>query len=128
MDDNKSKEGVSVKEIEKFAKKHRFEVFFSLTFILACFFSFIMWGTGIAIALAALGAVLGVIFPVAVEFVNKKVFHFIFKQEDITQIILAVVALILAIVVPPLIFFLLGAHGGKDYFHKALEIYSQNKK
>lgn len=31
MDGNKIKEGVSVKEIENFAKKHRFEVFFLLS-------------------------------------------------------------------------------------------------
>ncbi|MES2345231.1 MAG: hypothetical protein V4494_04770 [Chlamydiota bacterium] len=128
MENNKSKEGVSVKELEKFAKKHRFEVFFSLTFILACFFSFIMWGTGMAISLTTLGAILGIIFPATVELVNKKVFHFIFKQENITQMILAGVVLILAIVVPPLIFFCLGAHGGKDYFHKVCELYSQHKK
>lgn len=127
MESKKSKEGVSVSEIEKFAKKHRFEVFFALTFILACFFSFIMWGTGLAISLASLGALLGVIFPAQVELACKKTFHFVYKQEDVTQLILAGVCLILAIFLPPLIFFLLGANGGKDYIHKALEHCSQCK-
>jgi len=35
------KEGVSVKEIEEFAKKHRFEVFFCLMFLFACVFGLV---------------------------------------------------------------------------------------
>lgn len=128
MENNKPKEGVSLKEIEQFAKKHRFEVFFALLFILACFFSFIMWGTGLAVSLAALGAILGVLFPGKVEFFSKKGMEFVFKQEDTTQIILGVVALIIAIFLPPLIFLKLGVHGGKDIYHRSVEIYSHLKK
>lgn len=130
MDNNQQqqKEGVSVKEMEKFAKKHRFEVFFALTFILACFFSFIMWGTGLAITLASVGAILGVIFPARVELICKKAMEFIFKQEDTTQLILGIVVLIIAIFLPPLIFLKLGLHGGKDLFHRAAETYSRLKK
>ena len=125
MDGNKAKEGVSVKEIEKFAKKHRFEVFFCLKFVLACFFSFVMFGTGWAIILAAVGGVLGVLFPAKIEHFAKKSFQFVFKQEKTVQIILGIVALILAIFIPPLTFFIMGAHGGKSIQHLAVEIYQK---
>src|SRR5438128_129285 len=100
MDMKKDKDGVSVKEIEKFAKKHRFEVFFGLAIVLACFFSFVMFGTGWAILLASVGGILGVLFPAKVEFIAKKVYNFIFKQEQTIQIVLGIFGLILAIFIP----------------------------
>jgi hypothetical protein len=39
MDGNKK--GVSVKEIEEFTKKHRYEVFFCALFVLTCIFSLV---------------------------------------------------------------------------------------
>ncbi len=128
MDMKKAKEGVSVKEIENFAKKHRFEVFFCLAILLACFFSFVMFGTGWAVILAGIGGILGILFPAKVEFVAKKLFHFIFKQEESVQIIFGVVTLVVAIFLPPLIFLLLGAHGGEGMRHLAVEIHAQHKK
>jgi hypothetical protein len=127
MDGNKPKEGVSVKEMEAFAKKHRFEVFFCLAFILACFFTFVMWGSGWSIIAAAVGAIIGVLISGKVTHFSKMVFGFIFKQEQSTQLVLGIVALILAIFIPPLYFLLLGLHGGKDMHHWALEVYSQKK-
>ena len=112
MNEEKKIEGVSVKEIEAFTKKHRFEVVFTLALVLACFFSFIFFGTGWAIILAAIGGVLGVIFPGKIEAVSKKIFAFVFKQEQITQLILGVVLLIFAVFLPPLIFLVLGFGGG----------------
>src|SRR5579863_1602645 len=119
MDKNPSKEGVSVKEIEEFTKKHRFEVFFCLAFILACFFSFVMWGPGWSIFAAALGAILGVLLPEKIAHMSKSILQFVFKQEQTTQLILGIVLLILAIFIPPLCFLLLGLHGGKDMRNSA---------
>ncbi|MES2122522.1 MAG: hypothetical protein V4492_07070 [Chlamydiota bacterium] len=127
MDQKKPKEGVSVKEIEEFAKKHRFEVFFCLAFLFACFFTFVMWGPGWSIIAAAAGAILGVLLSGKIEHLAKTIFQFIFKQEKTTQLVLGIVALIIAIFIPPLIFLMLGLHGGKDMYHKALEIRAQNK-
>lgn len=124
---DKFKEGVSVKEIENFTKKHRFEVFFCLVFVFACFFSWAFFGTGWSIVLASIGAILGVLMPGKIEFLGKRTFHFIFKQEQTTQIILGVVSLVLSIFLPPLIFLLIGMHGGKSLYHQAMEIYSQHK-
>ncbi len=126
-DEKKPKEGVSVREIESFAKKHRFEVFFCLLFILACFFTFVMWGPGWSIVFAAIGAILGVLFGGKVTHLSKMAFHFVFRQEGTTQLVLAIIALILAIFIPPLYFLLLGLHGGKDMHHWALETHSQHK-
>ncbi len=114
MDKNKSKNGVSIKEIETFTKNHRFEVFFCGTFVLACIFSFIMWGTAWAVIAAGAGAILSVLLPEKVGLFSKKVWQFVLKQEPTTQIVLAVVTFILAIVIPPLIFFWIGLHSGKD--------------
>ncbi|HEY5236403.1 MAG TPA: hypothetical protein VIJ14_09515 [Rhabdochlamydiaceae bacterium] len=124
MDPNKLKEGVSVKEIEAFAKKHRFEVFFCLAFIFACFFSFVFFGPGWSIFLAGIGGVLGVIMPARIELLTKKISHFIFKQEKTTQIVLGVVGLVISIILPPVIFLFLGLHGGKSMHHQVMTIHS----
>ncbi|MBS0604738.1 MAG: hypothetical protein JSS60_06850 [Verrucomicrobia bacterium] len=128
MDGNKSKEGVSVKEIEEFTKKHRFEVFFCLAFVLACFFTFVMWGPGWSVVAAAVGAILGILLSGKVTHFSKMVFQFIFKHEQTTQLVLGIVFLILAIFIPPLYFLLLGLHGGKDMHHWAIEIYNQKSR
>lgn len=127
MNDKKTKEGVSVKEIETFAKKHRFEVFFCLAFILACFFSFVFFGTGWAILLASIGGILGVIIPTQIENLARGIFQFIFKQEQTTQIILGVVGLIISIFIPPIIFLFLGLHGGKSMHNHTVEYSSRGK-
>lgn len=125
MDTQKLKEGVSVKEIEDFAKKHRFEVFFCLSFVLALFFSFVFFGPGWGVVFAGIGGVVGVILPMQVGTLVRKIFHFIFKQERTTQIVLGVVSLIVSIFLPPLVFLLLGLHGGRSMHRQATEAYTQ---
>jgi uncharacterized protein YacL len=127
MDGDKPKEGVSVKEIEAFAKKHRFEVFFCLAFILACFFTFILWGPVWSIIAAAVGAIIGILLSEKIQNFSKMIFSFIFKQERTVQLVLGIVGLIVAIFIPPLYFLLLGLHGGKDMQRLATEIYNQTK-
>ncbi|MDR2539105.1 MAG: hypothetical protein LBC45_00525 [Chlamydiales bacterium] len=128
MDENKSKEGVSVKEIETFAKQYRFEFFFCLAFALAFLFALIMYSRVWSIGASALGGILGVLFSRKVVYFSKAVLHFLFRQEKTTQFVLAIVALILAIFLPPLIFLLLGLHGGKDLYHVTREIQAQHLK
>lgn len=128
MDENQPKEGVSVREIETFAKKHRFEFFFCLAFALAFLFALIMYSGGWSIGAAALGAILGVLFPGKIAFFAKKVLHFLLRQEKTTQFVLAIVLLILAVFLPPLIFLLIGLHGGKDIYYMAREIQDQHHK
>ncbi|HEY2810173.1 MAG TPA: hypothetical protein VGJ00_02130 [Rhabdochlamydiaceae bacterium] len=127
MDGNKLKEGVSVKEIESFAKKHRYEVFFCLAFILACFFSFVMFGPGWAIICATIGVLIGVLLSGKVSNMFKNIYHFVFKQEATTQLVVGILLLIIAIFLPPLFFLVLGLSGGKELIHLAMEIGGQKK-
>jgi uncharacterized membrane protein len=124
MDPNKLKEGMSIQEIESFAKKHRFEVFFSLAFILAAIFNFVFF-SGWSLLLAAIGGIVGVAMPAFVEKVLTMILEFVLKQEKTTQIVLAAVSLVLCIFLPPLVFALLGISGGKSLIRKAEETSSK---
>lgn len=86
-----------------------------------------MWGPWWTIIAATVGAVIGVLQPAKVGGLMTKTLQFIFKQEQTTQLVLGVVGLILAIFIPPLIFLLMGLHGGKDMHRMATEIGSQNR-
>ncbi len=113
MDGNK-KEGVSVKEIEEFAKKHRFEVFFCLMFLFACIFGvFGMFRPGLSILLAMAGGALGVVLPMKMDQLLKSTFHFVFKQEKTILIVLGIVALLISIILPFIIFLVVGVAGGR---------------
>ena len=112
MDGNKK--GVSVKEIEEFTRKHRYEVFFCALFVLTCIFSLVgHFGGGWSIFFAMGGAVLGAIFPTKTDSLLKMTFKFIFKQDKTIQIVLGAVSLILAIFVPFIIFLVVGLIGGR---------------
>ena len=112
MDTKKIKDGVSVKEIEHFAKKHRFEMFFCLALLLASFFSFIFF-SGWSPFLAGIGGILGILLSEKVETFFTKASRFICKQEDITQLVLGIAGLVLSVFLPMLTFLVLGAAGGR---------------
>ncbi len=112
MDKKKIKEGVSIKEIEGFTKKHRFEVFFCLAFLLSCFFSFVFF-SGWNVILMAIGGILGILFPEKIDSGLKRCSSFFLKQEDLTQLVLGIAGLIVAIFLPILTFFTLGLCGGR---------------
>src|SRR3989339_1048188 len=112
MPDDNLKDGISVKEIENFAKNNRFKLFLCLSVLLACFFSFVFFAAW-SIILAAVGGILGIFFPFKVDAFLGKARDFCAKQEATTQLILGGVSLILAIFIPPLVFFVLGCTGGR---------------
>ena len=121
MNGNK-KEGVSVKEIEEFAKKHRFEVFFCLMFLLACIFGLVgMFRTGWSVFLGMGGAVLGVILPVKMDQLLKSIFHFVFKQDKTLLIVLGAVALLIACILPFVIFLIVGVAGGRAMHQMSMD-------
>ena len=107
-----------MKEIESFAKKHRFEVFFCLSFVLACFFSFVFFAAW-SLVLAAIGAIVGVALASSVEKMMKNMLGFVLKQEKTTQLVLAAVGLVISIFLPPVIFLLVGLSGGKNLIMSA---------
>ena len=122
-----NKKGVSVKEIEEFTKKHRYEVFFCILFLLACIFGIVgyfraAWNIFFVMA----GGILGVIFPNKVESFLEMIFKFIFKQDKTIQIVLGVVALIIAIFMPFIIFLVVGLIGGRVMHIMAMD--SSSKK
>jgi hypothetical protein len=121
-----NKKGVSVKEIEEFTKKHRYEVFFCILFLLACIFGIVgyfraAWNIFCVMA----GGILGVIFPHKVESFLGKIFGFIFKQDKTIQIVLGAVALILAIFIPFIIFLVVGLIGGRTMHLMAMDFSSK---
>lgn len=126
--DEKKKEGISVKELEGYAKKHRYEFFFLLLFILASLFSMIFWGSSLSVFLAAIGAIVGVFLPHQVEHFTKKFSVFVGKQEKTTQLIIAILWLIVAIFLAPIIFLKLGLHGGKSMIMHCREMPSHPHK
>jgi hypothetical protein len=121
MENNKNKEGVSVKELENFAKKHRFEVFFCLAFILAGIFGSAIYSMMWLISAVVIGAIIGVLLAQKVAGLCKSALQFIFKQETTTQLVLGIVLLVISIFLSPLIFLMIGLHGGKDMYMAARE-------
>lgn len=120
MDENK-KEGISVKEIELFARKHSLEGFFCLLFLLAAIFGSIghfhaMW----SVLFGAAGVIVSILLPSKSESLLKRMFNFAFKQDKVVQIVLGVVSLIFAIFLAPLVFFITGCFGGGALYQAAL--------
>lgn len=111
--------GVSVQELENFAKKNRLEVFYSIAFILAAIFSFVFFGRVWSIFAVAIGGVLGAWFPKQVGNLFGSMLQFVFKQERVTQLVLAGVGWLLAVFLPPVIFAFLGLLGGKACVSKS---------
>jgi hypothetical protein len=124
MSGDNQKDGVSVKEIEKFAKNNRFKLFLCLSLLLACFFSFVFFAAW-NIILSAVGGIAGVLMASKVESFARTVKAFCEKQENMTQLILGCVGLILSMFLPPLIFLALGAAGGR--FLESLKTSSTGK-
>ncbi|MCB1107131.1 MAG: hypothetical protein KDK76_03445 [Chlamydiia bacterium] len=110
--DKKIKEGVSVQEIENFGKKYRFEIFFVLYFLIATLLTFIFFSAAWSVFLAGVGGILGVWLPNKIEKAARAAFRFVFKQEKATKLVLAIVGVIIAFFLPPLVFFFLGLMGG----------------
>jgi hypothetical protein len=121
----KEKQGVSIREVGSFTQRHCFELFFASLFVLACIFSFVLYGPGWSVVALALGGLIGVFFSHQMTHFVKKIFHFHFKQKKIIQTIFAIIALILSILISPLIFLFFGIHAGKDMRHWASEISAQ---
>ena len=119
MDKENHKQGLSVREIENLGKKYRFEIFFILYFMIAAIFSGVFFGMGWSIYLGALGGILGIFMPKKAESVVKKLFGFVFKQEQVTRLVLACCGLIVAFFAPPLVFFVLGFVGGANMYNTA---------
>ena len=110
----KLKEGVSVREIEEFARKHTIEAFSVLAIVIATISSMFDFFTGPvwSVLFTAIGMVLAVIFAESLERGVKKCYQFIHKQEKFTQMVLGVVKIVLALFIPFVIFLGIGVLAG----------------
>ena len=120
--DKKLKEGISVQELENIGKKYKFEIFFILYFVVASLLTFLFFGSGWSICLAGVGGILGIWFPKKIGKMAAGCFHFVFKQEKATKIILAIVGIIISFFLPIVVFFILGLMGGKGIYCSASKV------
>lgn len=111
---DKLKEGISVEEIETFARKHLSEMFLILAVIIATISSIFDFFTGssLSILLAGLGAIVSIGIPTNTLKIQKRLFSFLGKQEKSIQIIIGIVRLVIAIFIPFVVFLELGLLSG----------------
>jgi hypothetical protein len=125
------KEGVSVKEIEDFARNHTIEVFSILAIIIATITSCWDFFTGpkLSIFCMALGMMASILFPVPIERGLKQLYNFVLKQEKSTQLIIGTVKIVAALFVPFILFALFGLLAGSSYhyFIRHAQVVSENK-
>ncbi len=119
MDEEKKKEGVSVKELEGYARRHRFEIFFCILFVLASLFTLIFWGPTLSIFLASIGAIIAIFIPNQIDQLADKMAHMVLTKEKSTVLVIGIVALIAAIFVAPIIFLWVGLQAGRTIIHTA---------
>jgi hypothetical protein len=119
--EEKKKEGMSVRELERYAKKHSFEIFFCLLYVFASLFTLVFWGAVISIFLTGIGGIIGALLPQTVGDLSHKSSVFIHKQQKATQVIIGIALLIIAIFLAPLVFLVTGLHGGRSLsFHTSI--------
>lgn len=118
---SKNDDGISVKEIEEYAKKNKFPVALALGVFLACLFSIFLDMTRASVIALSAAALVGIFIPGKIAYFAKKMYAFIGKQEKTTQLVIGVVYLVLSIFFPPAIFVVLGLHAGKDTRHIMME-------
>ena len=114
---DKFKEGVSVQEMEDFARKYTMEVFTVLAIVIGSISSMYDFFTGpkLTIAFVAIGIILGIFFPAPVEKGLKQFYSFSYKQEKMTQMILGIVKIVVAIFIPFILFGGVGLLAGTSY-------------
>jgi hypothetical protein len=128
---DKMKQGVSVNELEGFANKNTTIIFSSLAVIIGAISSSYDFFTGprLTILFLAIGVLIAMFFSAPVERGLKQLYRFTFKQEKLTEIILGVVKIIVAIFIPFLYFGLLGLLAGTSYHYyiRHAQITSENR-
>ena len=116
---DKIKEGVSVQEVEDFARKYSAEVFSVLAIVIGAISSMYDFFVGpkLTLTFLAIGFILGIFFPVPVEKGLKQLYGFSFKQEKTTQMVLGLVKVVIALFIPFLLFGFIGLLAGTSYHY-----------
>ncbi len=128
---DKIKEGVSIQEMEDFARKYTVEVFTVLAIVIGAISSMYDFFTGpkLTIAFITIGLILGVFFPAPVEKGLKQFYSFSYKQEKMTQLILGCVKIVVGLFIPFVLFGGIGLLAGTSYHYytRHAQIMSENK-
>ena len=115
----KFKEGVSVQELEHFARKYLVEVFVIISVIIATISSSMHFfnGAGWSLMLGGIGAILSIALPAQIHKIEKIYFSFVTKQEQTAQIAIGAVQLIIALFLPFIVFAQIGMLAGISFHH-----------
>ncbi|MBX7067117.1 MAG: hypothetical protein K1X28_07790 [Parachlamydiales bacterium] len=128
---DKIKEGVSVQEVEDFARKYTTEVFSVLAIVVGSISSMYDFFTGpkMTILFLAVGLIVGVFFPAPVEKGLKQFYSFSYKQEKTTQMILGLVKVVVGLFIPFILFGFMGLLAGTSYHYytRHAQIMSENR-
>jgi hypothetical protein len=116
---DKMKEGMSVNEIESFARKHITESFSILALVIAAISSSFDFFTGpkFSILFLVIGAIAAILFPLSIEKMLKQLYSFTFKQEKMTEVIFGALKLIIALFIPFIYFGFIGLLAGSSYHY-----------
>jgi hypothetical protein len=128
---DKIKEGVSVQEVEDFARKYATETFSALAIVIGSISSMYGFFTGpkMTIVFIAVGVVLGVFFPAPVDRGLKQFYSFSYKQEKTTQMILGLVKVVVGLFIPFVLFGFVGLLAGTSYHYytRHAQLMSENR-
>lgn len=128
---DKIKEGVSVQEVEDFARKYTVEVFSVFAILIGSISSMYDFFTGpkMTIFFLAIGLILGIFFPAPVERGLKRFYSFSFKQEKMTQMVIGCVEIVVGLFIPFILFGFLGLLAGTSYHYytRHAQIMSENR-
>lgn len=128
---DKIKEGVSVQEVEDFARKYTTEVFSALAIVIAGISSMYDFFSGpkLTILFTVVGLIVGVFFPAPVERGLKQFYSFSYKQEKMTQIVLGCVKIVAGLFIPFILFGAVGLLAGTSYHYytRHAQVISENK-
>lgn len=116
---DKIKEGVSVQEVEDFARRYTTEVFSVLAIFVGSISSMYSFFTGakMTIVFIAIGVIVGIFFPAPVERGLKQFYSFSYKQEKMTQMILGLVKVVVGLFIPFVLFGFIGLLAGTSYHY-----------
>lgn len=127
----KFKKGVSVADIEGFAKKRTNEVFIVLALVIGAISSAFHFFTGpfLSLLLMAIGALAGIFFPNEIDRILKQLHGFASKQEKTTQLVLGAVEIVVGIFIPFVLFALFGLLSGTSfhYYTRHAQINEENR-
>lgn len=114
-DDPKSRGGFTVSELEGKVKKYGLEICLCAIFILTAIFT-LVWGGMIllwSILLSMIFGIVGVLAPKPMDKILHSALQFAYK-EKVTGIVVAVAGLLVSILLPPIVFAIVGLVAGKS--------------